>query len=174
MSTWKDGVDDHLENRHKCPAPSHDPLCFGLMMGNHVGLCGRHGRQGARRGPAVLFIPLELHPWVSPELPTSSPRPMKHPPPPRPTGPVRMDWSTRSVVDLMARMRISAGTLSPTVERGGESEVSRERSFLPSQGKPDLCLTTSPGSSGHRGRVPSPGLSQALGVGRQSPSTHPP
>lgn len=25
-----------------------------------------------------------------------------------------MDWSTRSVVDLMEQMRISAGTLSPT------------------------------------------------------------
>lgn len=153
--------------------PSLDPLCFRLMMVNQVGPCGSHGHQGARRGPAFSFIHLELHPWVSPELSTSSPRPLKHPPP-RPTGPVRMDWSTRSVVDLMVRMRMSAGTLSPTVERVAESEVSRERSFLPSQGKPDLGLTTSPGSSRHRGWGPSPGLSQALGVGRRSPSKHPP
>ena len=30
--------------------------------------------------------------------------------------PVRMDWSTLSVVDLMSMRRRSAGTLSPTVE----------------------------------------------------------
>ena len=29
--------------------------------------------------------------------------------------PVRMDWSTLSVVDLMEERRMSAGTLSPTV-----------------------------------------------------------
>jgi len=31
--------------------------------------------------------------------------------------PVRIDWSTRSVVDLMDDIRMSAGTLSPTVKR---------------------------------------------------------
>ena len=31
--------------------------------------------------------------------------------------PVRMAWSTRSVVEWMAIMRISAGTLSPTARK---------------------------------------------------------
>lgn len=30
--------------------------------------------------------------------------------------PVRMDWSTRSVVDLISMRRRSAGTLSPTTQ----------------------------------------------------------
>lgn len=34
--------------------------------------------------------------------------------------PVKIDWSTRRVVDLMEMMRISAGTLSPTGEGGRE------------------------------------------------------
>ena len=60
----------------------------------------------------------------APHLIKSSPRPcMKHPPTQAP-GPVRMDWSTRRVVDLMDRIRISAGTLSPTVGRADKSEVS--------------------------------------------------
>lgn len=32
-----------------------------------------------------------------------------------PSLPVRMDWSTRNTVDLISRIRISAGTLSPTM-----------------------------------------------------------
>lgn len=31
--------------------------------------------------------------------------------------PVRMDWSTRRVVDLIETILMSAGTLSPTVQR---------------------------------------------------------
>ena len=77
--------------------------------------------------------PLSLCPLSSSCIKSScDARPPTHPLASRP---VRMDWSTRRVVDLMVRMRISAGTLSPTVDREEEREVSREGSFLPSEKK---------------------------------------
>lgn len=73
---------------------------------------------------AIPFYPPRVSSLCGTQLPTSSPHPLEASSHPRPTRPVRMDWSTRRVVDLMDRMRISAGTLSPTVERVNKSQVS--------------------------------------------------
>lgn len=79
--------------------------------------------------------------------------------------PVRMDWSTRSVVDLMDRMRISAGTLSPTVERGEKEDQLRKRfaSFLRKAQCLSNCFPASFGSlGGHPAGCLPLGLRQAL------------
>lgn len=62
-----------------------------------------------------------------------------------PNAPVRMDWSTRNVVERISMMRMSAGTLSPTArKRAGQL------SQMPGRGTARpwrCCRSTNPASS---------------------------
>ena len=132
---------------HKHPTVSCDPM-FQAQAVSRADQGKHRCHDGARTGALWPGVPF-LCPLSSSRIKSSCNANHYPPPSPLASRPVRMDWSTRRVVDLMVRMRISAGTLSPTVKREEGHEVSREGR------KPHLCLKTSPPPSGLRG---SPGL----------------
>lgn len=64
-------------------------------------------------------------------------------PPSRRHAPVRMDWSTRRVVDRISMIRMSAGTLSPTTraraEQRGQAAPAAPAAPGKGDGKPQPC-----------------------------------